>query len=78
MYTSIIKLKDNQVSDLLYAAVKYDLPRLVEQCFEFGWGQLSPANVCSALDHAILYDNKLLQVYKMLITICNFWQTKRN
>ena len=46
MYTGDIKLEYSQVSDFLYAAVKYDLPELVGKCFKFGWGQqLSPANI---------------------------------
>ena len=46
MYTGDIKLEYSQVSDFLYAAVKYDLPELVGKCFKFGWGQQpSPDNI---------------------------------
>ncbi len=67
IYTDSVTLESfDQVSGLLYAAQKYKVPELVDKCFQFGWDHPVPSNVCSALEHAILYENKLLQVLNQI------------
>ena len=51
----------DQACELCYAAKKYMVPRLVEDCSQFMWKDLVPENVCRALEFANLYEDPTLK-----------------
>ena len=76
IYTDNINLSSFElVCDICYAAKKYMLPALVEECTKFLWRDLYPRNACRAYEFAQLFDenvlmDKGLQVCKLLLHSC--------
>lgn len=63
VYTEHVELKSfDQACYLCYAAKKYMIPNLVEKCSQFMWKDLTPQNVCRALEFANLYEDARLKV----------------
>lgn len=61
IYSDEINLKSfDQVCEICYAAKKYMIPSLVEQCTQFIWSDLHPGNVCRAFEFARLFEEPLL------------------
>ncbi|KAK3861980.1 hypothetical protein Pcinc_032112, partial [Petrolisthes cinctipes] len=61
IYTDEINLRSfDQVCEICYAAKKYMIPSLVEQCTEFIWRDLYPGNVCRAYEFAHLFEEPRL------------------
>ncbi|KAG0718530.1 BTB/POZ domain-containing protein 6 [Chionoecetes opilio] len=61
IYSDEINLKSfDQVCEICYAAKKYMIPSLVEQCTQFIWGDLYPGNVCRAYEFALLFEEPRL------------------
>ncbi|XP_066977813.1 BTB/POZ domain-containing protein 6-B-like isoform X2 [Macrobrachium rosenbergii] len=70
IYSDEINLKSfDQVCEICYAAKKYMIPSLVEQCTQFIWSDLHPGNVCRAFEFARLFEEPLL-LEKCLQIIC--------
>ena len=46
--------------DICYAAKKYMLPALVEDCTKYLWRDLYPRNACRAFEFAKLFDEQVL------------------
>ncbi|XP_068241439.1 BTB/POZ domain-containing protein 2-like [Palaemon carinicauda] len=70
IYSDEINLRSfDQVCEICYAAKKYMLPSLVEQCTQFIWSDLHPGNVCRAFEFARLFEEPLL-LEKCLQIIC--------
>jgi len=62
IYTDEIHLYNFElVCDICYAAKKYMLPDLVEECTKFLWRDLYPKNACRALEFAKLFEEPVLQ-----------------
>ena len=62
VYTDEIHLSNFElVCDICYAAKKYMLPDLVEECTKFLWRDLYPRNACRALEFASLFEEPVLQ-----------------
>ena len=62
IYTDEIHLSSFElVCDICYAAKKYMLPDLVEECTKFLWRDLYPRNACRALEFAKLFEEPVLQ-----------------
>ena len=62
IYTDSIELHSfEQVCEICYGAKKYMIPHLVEQCTNFIWKDLHPANVCRAFEFARLFEEPVLQ-----------------
>jgi hypothetical protein len=60
MYSGEVVLSGHNVLHVMYAAKKYLLDDLVERCSKFLEEELSEENVCSILNHCLLYDEKTL------------------
>lgn len=61
IYTDEINLTSFElVCDVCYAAKKYMLPALVEECTKFLWRDLYPRNACRAYEFAKLFDEPVL------------------
>ncbi|XP_045604998.1 BTB/POZ domain-containing protein 3-like [Procambarus clarkii] len=61
IYSDEITLKSfDQVCEICYAAKKYMIPSLVEQCTQFIWQDLHPGNVCRAYEFARLFEESSL------------------
>lgn len=61
IYSDEINLRSfDQVCEICYAAKKYMIPSLVEQCTQFIWGDLYPGNVCRAYEFALLFEEPRL------------------
>lgn len=61
IYTDDITLRSfDQVCEICYAAKKYMIPSLVEQCTRFIWKDLYPGNVCRAYEFARLFEEPSL------------------
>ncbi|KAG7169608.1 BTB/POZ domain-containing protein 6-like [Homarus americanus] len=61
IYSDDINLKSfDQVCEICYAAKKYMIPSLVEQCTQFIWRDLHPGNVCRAYEFARLFEEPRL------------------
>ena len=58
LYSGEVKLNENNVMQVLYAAKKYILPSLADECIEFLQRNLDPTNVFCVLSHAQQYDEK--------------------
>jgi len=62
VYTDEIHLSSFElVCDICYAAKKYMLADLVEECTKFLWRDLYPRNACRALEFASLFEEPVLQ-----------------
>ena len=62
VYTDEIHLSGFElVCDICYAAKKYMLPELVEECTKFLWRDLYPRNACRALEFGKLFEEPVLQ-----------------
>ena len=48
------------VCDICYAAKKYMLPALVEECTNYLWHDLYPRNACRAYEFAKLFEEPVL------------------
>lgn len=74
IYTDKINLNSfDQACELCYAAKKYMLPHLVEECTKYIWSDLYPRNACRAYEFAKLFEEPIL-MEKCLQIICT--QTK--
>merc|ERR1712226_807989 len=61
IYTDNINLNSFElVCDICYAAKKYMLPALVEECTKYLWRDLYPRNACRAYEFAKLFDEQVL------------------
>lgn len=61
IYTDKINLNSfDQACELCYAAKKYMLPHLVEECTKFIWSDLYPKNACRAYEFAKLFEEPIL------------------
>ena len=61
IYTDHINLSSFElVCDICYAAKKYMLPALVEECTKFLWRDLYPRNACRAYEFAQLFEENAL------------------
>lgn len=70
IYTDKINIKNvDQAFDLCYAAKKYMLPYVVDQCTTYLWSDLCPKNACRAYEFAKLFEEPSLQE-KCLQIIC--------
>ena len=58
MYSEEAQLSESNVMQVLYAAKKYILPSLAEECIEFLRKNLNSENVFSVMSHAQQYDEK--------------------
>ena len=57
IYTDKISLDSFELAcEVCYAAKKYLLPALVEECTKFLWRDLYPRNACRALEFAKLFE----------------------
>lgn len=70
MYTDKININNvDKAFDLCYAAKKYMLPFVVDQCTKYLWSDLCPKNACRAYEFAKLFEEPSLQE-KCLQIIC--------
>lgn len=70
MYTDKININNvDKAFDLCYAAKKYMLPYVVDNCTKFLWSVLCPKNACRAYEFAKLFEEPSLQE-KCLQIIC--------
>lgn len=70
MYTDKININTvDKAFDLCYAAKKYMLPFVVDNCTKFLWSDLCPKNACRAYEFAKLFEEPSLQE-KCLQIIC--------
>jgi hypothetical protein len=70
IYTDKININNvDKAFDLCYAAKKYMLPFVVDQCTKFLWSDLCPKNACRAYEFAKLFEEPSLQE-KCLQIIC--------
>lgn len=70
MYTDKININNvDKAFDLCYAAKKYMLPYVVDNCTKFLWSDLCPKNACRAYEFARLFEEPSLQE-KCLQIIC--------
>jgi len=61
IYTDNINLNSFElVCDICYAAKKYMLPALVEECTKYLWRDLYPRNACRAYEFAKLFEEPVL------------------
>jgi len=61
IYTDEVHLTSFElVCDICYAAKKYMLPDLVEECTKYLWRDLYPRNACRALEFAKLFEEPVL------------------
>ena len=61
VYTDEINLNSFElVCDICYAAKKYMLPCLVEECTKYLWRDLYPRNACRAYEFAKLFEEPVL------------------
>ncbi|KAF4532248.1 hypothetical protein B566_EDAN004334 [Ephemera danica] len=62
IYTDNINLQSfDQACELCYAAKKYMLPHVVEECTKYLWSDLYPRNVCRAYEFAKLFEESQLE-----------------
>jgi hypothetical protein len=62
IYTDKININNvDKAFDLCYAAKKYMLPYVVDQCTKFLWSDLCPKNACRAYEFAKLFEEPSLQ-----------------
>lgn len=70
IYTDKININNvDKAFDLCYAAKKYMLPYVVDQCTQYLWSDLSAKNACRAYEFARLFEEPSLQE-KCLQIIC--------
>lgn len=70
IYTDKISINNvDKAFDLCYAAKKYMLPFVVDQCTQYLWSDLSAKNACRAYEFARLFEEPSLQE-KCLQIIC--------
>ncbi|XP_055692411.1 BTB/POZ domain-containing protein 6-B-like [Lutzomyia longipalpis] len=63
IYTDTIRVNTvDKACGLVYAAKKYMLPYVVEQCTKFLWSDLQPSNVCRAYEFARLFEENQLMM----------------
>ena len=68
IYTDKISLDSFELAcEVCYAAKKYLLPALVEECTKFLWRDLYPRNACRALEFAKLFEEPQLMEKSMQI-----------
>ncbi|XP_048245627.1 BTB/POZ domain-containing protein 6-like [Haliotis rufescens] len=67
LYTGKVALTPNTVHGLMYAARKYNVPRLETQCEKFCLQSLSPSNACVFLQQAVLFDKEDLKDRALLV-----------
>ena len=81
IYTDKIHLTSFElVCDICYAAKKYMLPTLVEDCTTYLWRDLYPRNACRAYEFAKLFEEQVLMDKGLQVMIDNrnifvYWQT---
>ena len=62
IYTDLVQLTSFElVCDICYAANKYMLPDLVEECTEYLWRDINTRNACRALEFASLFEEPALE-----------------
>jgi hypothetical protein len=62
IYTDKININNvDKAFDLCYAAKKYILPHVVDQCTQYLWSDLSAKNACRAYEFARLFEEPSLQ-----------------
>ena len=62
MYTDVVQLTSFElVCDICYAANKYLLADLVEECTEYLWRDVNSRNACRALEFASLFEEPALE-----------------
>ncbi|XP_052812453.1 BTB/POZ domain-containing protein 6-like [Mya arenaria] len=61
IYTDEVKVDDSNVKDLLYAAKKYAVKGLVEQCLNFLHSSITVDNVCTILEMVHMYNGKNIE-----------------
>jgi len=70
VYTDEMNLNNFElVCDICYAAKKYMLPTLVEECTKYLWRDLYPRNACRAYEFARLFEEPIL-MEKSIQMIC--------
>ena len=70
IYTDHINLNSFElVCDICYAAKKYMLPALVEECTKYLWRDLYPRNACRAYEFAKLFDEPVLMDKSLQVQI---------
>ena len=60
MYSNKAALSGHNVLQVMYAAKKYLLEGLVQQCSNFLEDEISKDNVCTVLKHCLFYDETIL------------------
>ena len=71
IYTDHINLNSFElVCDICYAAKKYMLPALVEECTKYLWRDLYPRNACRAYEFAKLFDEPVLMDKSLQVILC--------
>ncbi|XP_040581914.1 BTB/POZ domain-containing protein 2 [Lepeophtheirus salmonis] len=70
VYTDEIKLDSFELAcELCYAAKKYMLPSLVEECKKYLWQDLYPRNACRAYEFGKLFEEPILMEKSLQIII---------
>ncbi len=68
IYTDHINLNSFElVCDICYAAKKYMLPALVEECTKYLWRDLYPRNACRAYEFSKLFEEPVLMDKSMQV-----------
>ena len=57
------------VCDICYAAKKYMLPALVEECTKYLWRDLYPKNACRAFEFARLFEEPILMEKSIQVNV---------
>ncbi len=70
IYTDEINLNSFElVCDICYAAKKYMLPALVEECTKYLWRDLYPKNACRAFEFARLFEEPILMEKSIQVNV---------
>ena len=61
IYTDEIELNSfDEACEICYAAKKYLIPQLVENCTQYLWRDLKPRNACRAYEFGRLFEEPIL------------------
>lgn len=77
IYTDKITINSlDRACELCYAAKKYIVPHVVEQCTQFLWSDLSARNVCRAYEFANLFEEPRLseKCLQVIFVLYNFFK----
>ena len=73
IYTDRINLISFElVCDICYAAKKYMLPALVDECTKYLWRDLYPRNACRAYEFAKLFEEPVLMYKGLQVITINY------